>query len=123
FLFFSFCFLVITIRNVTKQLTFQSETGSFPFTDRIAAFYGCRTLEEYFGNSLASKVGSEVQVSAITAMYLKLVAADYKNTWNKQYEKLSAWLNDKLGNVQIKADVFRCAKKFVLDKFPTIAIT
>jgi len=80
-------------------------------------------LEEYFGNSFASKVGSEVQVSAITATYLKLVAADYRNTWNKNYEKLSAWLNDKLGNVQIEADVFRCAKKFVLDKFPTIAIT
>jgi len=80
-------------------------------------------LEEWFGNSFASKVASEVQVSAITATYLKLVAADYRNTWNKNYEKLSAWLNDKLGNVQIEADVFRCAKKFVLDKFPTIAIT
>ena len=80
-------------------------------------------MEECFGNSFASKVDSEVQVSAITAMYLKLVAVDYRNTWNKNYEKLSTWLNDKLGNVQIEADVFRCAKKFVLDKFPTIAIT
>ena len=80
-------------------------------------------MEEYFGNSFASKVGPEVQVSAITATYLKLVAADYRNTWNKNYEKLSAWLNYKLRNVQIEADVFRCAKKFVLDKFPTIAIT
>jgi len=113
----------IAIRTVTKLLTFQSESGSFPHTDRIAAFYGFSTLKEYFGSSFASKVGSEVQVSAITAMYLKLVAVDYRNYWNKPYEKLSAWLNDKLGNAQIEADVFRGAKKFILEKYPNVAIT
>jgi len=116
-------FLDVTIRTVTKLLTFQSETGSFPLTDRIAAFYEFKTLKEYFGNSFASKVGPEVQVSAITAMYLKLVAVDYRNTWNKQHEKLTAWLNKKLGNAQIEADVFRGAKKFILEKYPNIAIT
>ena len=114
--------LDITIRTVNKLLTFQSNTGSFPLTDRIAAFYEFTALEKYFGNSFASKVGPEVQVSAITAMYLKLVAVDHKNYWDKHYEKLDAWLNSKLGNAQIEADVFRGAKKFILEKFPNVAI-